>query len=75
MRAVFRPDIAAKLTLVIRREEYPLEVLGALSDDEERDSVDAVLDHFRDRSNRPHRRQSEAFFASSLSSGFAEAAP
>ena len=60
MRALFRPEIEEKLTFVICREAPPHEVIGMLSD-EHRESIEAMLDHFRTQATRP-RRQSEAFF-------------
>ena len=58
---LFRPEILNRITLVIRREGTPVQVVGALTDIE-KDSIESVSEHARQRSLRPVRRPTEAFF-------------
>lgn len=60
-QTLFRPEILDRITLVIRREDNPVQVIGSLSD-EEQDSIEEVVDHERQHSFRPMRRPAEAFF-------------
>ena len=58
---LFRPEITEKLSFVIRREDHPNILLGAISP-EEQQHIDTVADHARSNSYRPARRPSESFF-------------
>ena len=58
---LFRPEIIHRITLVIRREDTPVQVLGPLTDIE-RNCIKPVSEYARQRAFRPARRQSEAFF-------------
>ena len=60
-RTLFRPEILQRITLVIRHETKPDQVLGPLSV-EEQDSIEEVAEHARQHAIRPMRRPSEAFF-------------
>lgn len=58
---LFRPEIVERITLVIRREDIPVQVLGPLTD-MERSCIEPVSERARQRASRPLRRPSEAFF-------------
>jgi hypothetical protein len=58
---LFRPEILERIVLVIRREGIPDTVVGPLTDIE-RTCIGPVSEHARQRSSRPVRRPSEAFF-------------
>jgi len=59
--SLFRPGILESLTLVIRREDEPDEVMGQLTE-QERGSIEGVTKHVRQHALRPMKRPSEAFF-------------
>ena len=61
LRIITRPEIFNSLTLVLRSEEQPVEILGDLSQ-AERASLETVAEHGRLQSLRPTSRPSEAFF-------------
>lgn len=58
---LFRPEILDRITLVIRREGTPDQVVGLLTDIE-KDCIETVSEHALQRTFRPMRRPSEAFF-------------
>lgn len=58
---LFRPEILDRITLVIRREGAPDGIIGTLTDIE-KNSIEPVSEHARQRAFRPMRRPSEAFF-------------
>lgn len=59
--SLFRQEIFDRITLVIRRESTPIQVLGPLTDIE-RSCIEPVGIRARQRMFRPIRRPSEAFF-------------
>jgi hypothetical protein len=58
---LFHPEVLGRFTLVIRREDNPNVVLGTLTDIE-KNCIEPVSEHARQRAFRPVRRPSEAFF-------------
>jgi len=58
---LFRPELLKRITLVIRREGNPDEVVGPLTDIE-KNCIEPVSERARQRAFRPMRRPSEAFF-------------
>jgi hypothetical protein len=63
LEAVFRPEIFARLAIVVRREGVPDRVFGSLLAGE-REQLDAVVQHVRGMmaTARRRRRPTEAFF-------------
>jgi hypothetical protein len=61
IQRLFRPQILERLTIVVRNEGNPEEVIGDLSH-EEKEAVETVAEHARQHALRPMRRPSEAFF-------------
>lgn len=59
--ALFRPEIASRMAMVIHCEGFPDEVMGTLSK-EEKESIPDLIDHARGRTLRPPQRPSGAFF-------------
>lgn len=61
IQVLFRPAIFDRMTLVIRHNDAPDQVMGLLSD-EERESIEPVAERARQHSFRAVRRPSDAFF-------------
>jgi hypothetical protein len=58
---LFRTQILERLTIIIRREGAPEDVMGDLSQ-EEKEVVETIAEHARQHALRAMRRPSEAFF-------------
>lgn len=61
IQALFRPEIMEQITLVVRREDTPDQIVGPLTDIEQ-NCIESVCERSRKRAFRPMRRPSEAFF-------------
>jgi hypothetical protein len=61
IESLFRPEVMERITLVVRRENFPELVMGSLTA-MERNSIAPVIERARERSTRLIRRPSEAFF-------------
>lgn len=61
LRKVFQPEILRRLTMVIHREGTPDRISGELSS-EDRESINAVVQHARLHSLKGVRRRPEIFF-------------
>lgn len=61
IQQLFRPEIMGRITLVIRRENSPDQVIGSLTDIE-KNCIGIVSERVRQSDPRPSRRPSEASF-------------